>query len=83
MSFTVKGTAMKSRFASVGVATVLTAGLLLAPGLSPAQASSGAALSSASAITAAKSTSKFAPGTVATTYGMWFIPCDVFGLRLC
>ena len=33
-----KGSFMKSPIASVGVAAVLAAGLILAPGLSPAQA---------------------------------------------
>lgn len=72
-----KGSVMKTPFASMGAAAILAAGLILAPGLSPAQASTAAAS------TATSSISSFAPGSVATTYGMWFVPCNIFGFRMC
>ncbi|WP_343318764.1 hypothetical protein AAFM46_15860 [Arthrobacter sp. TMP15] len=65
---------MKNPIASVGVAAVLAAGLILAPGLSPAQASP---------INASNINISMKPGNVATTYGMWFVPCNVFGFRMC
>lgn len=77
---------MKSPFASAGIAAVLAAGLILAPGLSPAQASTAEAADSpavsSSSMTAA-SLGGMNSGSVATTYGMFFIPCNIFGLRLC
>lgn len=69
---------MKSRFATAGAAAILAAGLILAPGLSPAQASSATQDSSVSATTEGTGS-----GNVASTYGMFFIPCNIFGLRLC
>ncbi|MDJ0316678.1 hypothetical protein [Arthrobacter antibioticus] len=65
---------MKNPIASVGVAAVLAAGLILAPGLSPAQASTP---------NTSNTTIAMKPGNVATTYGMWFVPCNVFGFRMC
>lgn len=81
---------MKSRFTKATFAAALAAGLILAPGLSPAQAATsdlgtaGASISKSSV----KPPLSLGNGPVngggtATTYGMWFIPCDVFGLRLC
>ncbi|MHA7271652.1 hypothetical protein [Arthrobacter sp. HLT1-20] len=70
-----KGSFMKSPFASVGVAAVLAAGLVLAPGLSPAQADTTVASDTAATSVAA--------GSVATTYGMIFLPCNLFGFRIC
>lgn len=72
-----KGASMKSPLASVGVATVLAAALVLAPGLSPAQAD---AVDSSITTT---SVSSVATGSVATTYGLWFLPCSIGGLRWC
>lgn len=76
---------MKSPFASAGIATVLAAGLILAPGLSPAQAD--APDSPASSISATSpSTGGLGSqlgGNVATGYGIFLIPCNIFGLRLC
>ncbi|POH59359.1 hypothetical protein CVS28_07760 [Arthrobacter glacialis] len=71
-----KGSFMKSPFASVGVAAVLAAGLILAPGLSPAQADTATSNDTAPV-------SSVQTENVATTYGMWFIPCNVFGFRMC
>lgn len=77
---------MKSRFTKVGIAATLAAGLILAPGLSPAQASAlePAAPSSISNVASASGNQSVgAPATSVTTYGMWFLPCDFLGLRLC
>ncbi|MEO8221012.1 MAG: hypothetical protein ABI563_09530 [Specibacter sp.] len=68
---------MKSPFVSAGVAAVLAAGLILAPGLSPAQADSVDGSGTATSI------SSVAAGNVATTYGLWYQPCNVFGFRFC
>ncbi|AIY02218.1 hypothetical protein ART_2619 [Arthrobacter sp. PAMC 25486] len=82
---------MKSRLTSASVATVLAAALLLAPGLSPAQASTSDLGASGTNI----SDSSLKPGlslgngaiggagNTATTYGMWFVPCNIFGFRMC
>lgn len=80
---------MKSRLTSASVATVLAAALLLAPGLSPAQAGTkdlGTASPSVSKPALAPSLGNgpvAGAGGTATTYGMWYLPCNVFGLRLC
>lgn len=83
---------MKSRFATAGAAAILATGLILAPGLSPAQASSATDDSSVSVVTETPSAPEgtglggsglAGSGNVASTYGMWFVPCNVFGLRLC
>ncbi|WP_269937759.1 hypothetical protein [Arthrobacter sp. HY1533] len=83
---------MKSRFATASAAAILAAGLILAPGLSPAQASSATEDSSVSVVAETPSTTEGAglggtglagSGNVASTYGMFFIPCNIFGLRLC
>ena len=78
---------MKSRFATAGAAALLAAGLILAPGLSPAQASSATEDSGVSTATEAPTTAEGTglggSGAVVSPYGMWFIPCNVFGLRLC
>lgn len=76
---------MKSRFATAGAAAILAAGLILAPGLSPAQASSATDDSSVSTTvgTGLGGTGLAGSGNVASTYGIWFVPCNVFGLRLC
>lgn len=72
-----RGSVVKTPFASMGAAAVLAAALILAPGLSPAQASTVTGSAATSSI------SSSAPGSVATTYGMWYIPCNVFGFRMC
>lgn len=78
---------MKSPFASAGIATVLAAGLILAPGLSAAQASTlespASSISATSPSTGELGASSLLGGNVASTYGMFFIPCNIFGLRLC
>ncbi|MHA7304345.1 hypothetical protein ACX80E_03730 [Arthrobacter sp. TMN-49] len=66
---------MKAPFTSVGVAAVLAAGLVLAPGLSPAQADG--------TTSSATSISSVAKGNVATTLGLWYQPCNLFGFRIC
>lgn len=85
---------MKSPFTKVGIAAVLAAGLILAPGLSPAQAAAPV-LNVPAASKAQIPGDVLAPGLslsnpaigakggTATTYGIWFLPCDMFGLRLC
>lgn len=84
---------MKSSFAKAGIAAAIAGGLILAPGLSPAQASStdsrSASISSIadSGLTAGRTISKpslggSAGGTV-STYGIWFVPCDFLGFRIC
>ncbi|MET4003563.1 MULTISPECIES: hypothetical protein [Arthrobacter] len=79
---------MKSPFTSVGIAAVLTAGLIMAPGLSAAQASGP---DTQAPITSTQSTNvtggsnagnPISSGAV-STYGMFFIPCNIFFLRLC
>ncbi len=65
---------MKNPIASVGVAALLAAGLILAPGLSPAQATTPSTSST---------NISMKPGNVATTYGMWFVPCNFLGFRIC
>lgn len=72
---------MKNPFAKVGIAATLAAGLILAPGLSPAQASTPAP-GPASSISIADLGPKAGGGTM-TTYGMWFLPCDMLGFRFC
>lgn len=77
---------MKKPFASAGIAAVIAAGLILAPGLSPAQASSSEApVTSISAAPVASSGGMGGAisGNVASTYGIMFIPCNIFGWRLC
>lgn len=69
---------MKFPLASTGAAAVLAAGLILAPGLSPAQASSGIAPAASSS-----ANSLIGSGSVATTYGMFHLPCTMFGIRFC
>lgn len=69
---------MKKPFASAGIAAVVAAGLIMAPGLSPAQASTLAAPTTS--ISAAPVSSS---GGVATTYGMFFLPCNLFGWKIC
>ncbi len=70
---------MKSPFISAGVTAVLAAGLILSPGLSPASASAtdGATSSSPSISEAVGNDS------VATTYGVWHLPCSFAGFRWC
>ena len=79
---------MKKPFASAGIAAVVAAGLIMAPGLSPAQASTLEA--PATSITAAPASTTEGTGLggaisggVATTYGMFFLPCNFLGLRIC
>lgn len=77
---------MKKPFASAGIAAVIAAGLILAPGLSPAQASTSEAPEtsiSAAPVAAPTAMGGAISGGVATTYGIFFIPCNVFGWRLC
>ena len=78
---------MKSPFASVSAATILAASLILAAGLSPAQATTEEIASTSAPAT---STSVVDAGTpapeqdvVASTYGMAFLPCTMFGIRWC
>ena len=66
---------MKSPFISVGAAAVLAASLVLAPGLSPAQASTGT--------TSSTSNSSVAQAPVASTYGIGYLPCNFFGFIWC
>ncbi|MDJ0312163.1 hypothetical protein [Arthrobacter sp. H35-D1] len=66
---------MKSPLVSVGAATVLAASLLLAPGLSPAQAGTND--------TSSTSTTSIMQGPVASTYGFGTLPCYLFGFRWC
>lgn len=85
---------MKSPFTKVGIAAVLAAGLILAPGLSPAQADAPV-LNVPAASKAKIPGDVLAPGLslgnpalggaggTATTYGLWFVPCDFLGFRLC
>lgn len=86
-SATEKGISMKKPFASAGIAAVVAAGLIMAPGLSPAQASTLEA--PATSISAPVNSSGgmglggAISGSVATTYGMLFIPCNFLGFRLC
>lgn len=79
---------MKKPFASAGIAAVVAAGLIMAPGLSPAQASTLEA--PATSISAAPVSSSEGTGLggaisggVPTTYGMFFLPCNFMGFRLC
>ncbi|WP_207343669.1 hypothetical protein [Arthrobacter sp. E3] len=65
---------MKSPLVSIGAATVLAASLVLAPGLSPAQASTGVTSST---------TSSVAQAPVASTYGIGYLPCNFFGFIWC
>ncbi len=82
---------MKLRLKSASVATVLAAALLFAPGLSPAQAAPAGAKTSSPSIsdTSTKPILSLAneeiggAGATNTTYGMWFVPCNVFGFRMC
>lgn len=77
---------MKKPFASAGIAAVIAAGLILAPGLSPAQASTSEVPEtsiSAAPVASSGGMGGAISGNVATTYGMFFIPCNVFGWRLC
>ncbi len=82
---------MKLRFKSATVATVLAAALLLAPGLSPAQAAPAGADSSSPSISETSSKPSLSLGNEAiggagntnTTYGLWYVPCNIFGFRMC
>lgn len=82
---------MKLRLKSASVAAVLAAALLLAPGLSPAQASpsdlgaTGAGSSEASPKPALslENAAIGGAGDTNTTYGLWHVPCDFLGFRLC
>lgn len=71
---------MKFPLASTGAAAVLAAGLILAPGLSPAQASE---VPAASSVASTSGTTLMGSGTVATSYGMFFLPCTMWGIRFC
>ncbi len=82
---------MKSRFTKASVAAALAAGLILAPGLSPAQAATSVLGTAGTSIsgTSVKPPLSLGNGPVnggggtATTYGLWFVPCDWMGFRLC
>ncbi|WP_104109831.1 hypothetical protein [Arthrobacter sp. N199823] len=77
---------MKKPFASAGIAAVIAAGLILAPGLSPAQASTSEAPEtsiSAAPVASSAPMGGAISGNVASTYGMFFLPCNFLGLRLC
>jgi len=68
---------MKSRIASLGVAALLTAGMVLTPGAAMASTDS------ASTTTAGTTTTAPVAGGVASTYGMWFLPCDLGFVKWC
>ncbi len=82
---------MKLRLKSASVATVLAAALLLAPGLSPAQAAAAVADSSSPSISETSSKPSLSleneaiggAGGSNTTYGMWYVGCNIFGFRMC
>lgn len=87
-SATEKGISMKKPFASAGIAAVVAAGLIMAPGLSPAQASTLEVPATSIAAAPVSSTGGAGlggaiSGNVASTYGMLFIPCNIFGWKLC
>ncbi|WP_104086888.1 hypothetical protein [Arthrobacter sp. GMC3] len=63
---------MKSRVASLAIAAVLASGLVLAP-----------TAAMADTVPAGTTTTAPAAGNVATTYGMWFLPCDLGFIKLC
>lgn len=76
---------MKSRFATSSAAAVLAASLLLAPGLSPAQASENNAGGPAIIATPGGEPAgrDLSSGPIASPTGIWFLPCDFMGLVLC
>lgn len=85
---------MKSHFAKAGIAAAIAAGLILAPGLSPAQASTLDSSSPSISRVAADSGLIVNPpvgkpslggsaGGTVSTYGIWFVPCDFLGFRIC
>ncbi|WP_186759552.1 hypothetical protein [Arthrobacter alpinus] len=67
---------MKTRITSLSIAAILTAGLVMAPGVAMA-ATPAAPVASASA------SNSLMMGGIATTYGLWFIPCDLGFIKLC
>ncbi|SEE95422.1 hypothetical protein SAMN04489740_3306 [Arthrobacter alpinus] len=70
---------MKSPFVTAGVTAVIAVGLILSPGLSPASASTGDETVSTTTATSQVMNS----GSVASTYGVWYLPCSFAGLRWC
>ncbi|WP_154604734.1 hypothetical protein [Arthrobacter sp. AQ5-05] len=67
---------MKSRITSLSIAAVLTAGLVMAPGVAMA-ATPAAPVASTSA------SNSLMMGGVASAYGMWFVPCDLGFIKWC
>ncbi|WP_157375014.1 hypothetical protein [Arthrobacter alpinus] len=67
---------MKTRITSLSIAAILTAGLVMAPGVAMAATTT-------TPVASTSASNSLMMGGVASTYGMWFIPCDLGFVKWC